>query len=92
MIEDGTYGSRKSVGCLEPRKGGNGWGHTHVTSKETKKRSATFVYPNAALFASMAALLFRCASVECVLGVMGGRGASNLGLSGAEAMVTEYWS
>ena len=29
---------------------------THVTSKETKKRSATLVYPNAALFASMAAL------------------------------------
>ena len=29
---------------------------THVTSKETKKRRATLVYPNAALFASMAAL------------------------------------
>ena len=29
---------------------------THVTSKETKKRSATLVYPNAALFASLTAL------------------------------------
>ena len=62
-----------------------------MTSNETKKRSATFVYPNAALFASIAALLFRCAMVEWALGVMGGR-ASDLGVNGAEPIVTEYWS
>ena len=62
-----------------------------MTSNEIKKRSATFVYPNAALFASIAALLFRCAMVECALGGMGG-GASDLGLIGAEPIVTEYWS
>ena len=64
---------------------------THVTSKETKKRSATLVYPNAALLASMAARLFCAAMVECTLGVVGG-GASDLGLSGADPIVTEYWS
>lgn len=61
-----------------------------MTSNETKKRSATFVYPNAALFASIAALLFRCVIVDCALGVMGGR-ASDPGPIGAEAIVTEYW-
>ena len=68
-------------------KGGN----THVTSNETKKRSATLVYPNAALFASIAVRLLRCAMVECDLGTMGGS-TSNLGPTGAEPMATEYWS
>lgn len=71
---------------------GGVWGElTHVTSSETKKRSATFVYPNAAPFASMAALLFRGAMVDCALGVMGG-GTADLGLIGVEPTVTEYWS
>ena len=63
---------------------------THVTSKETKKSSATLVYPNAALFASMAALWLFWAMVDWTLGVMGG--TSDLGLRGAEPIVTEYWS
>lgn len=62
-----------------------------MTSNETKKRSASFVYPNAALFASMAAPLFRGAIVDWTLGVMVGR-VSDLGLfNGADPIVTEYW-
>lgn len=61
-----------------------------MTSNETKKRDATFVYPNAALFASMAALLFRCAVVDWALGVMGGRVSDLGGFNGAEPIVTEY--
>ena len=61
-----------------------------MTSKETKKRSATLVYPNAALFASMAALWLFWAMVDWTLGVMGG--TSDLGLRGVEPIVTEYWS
>ena len=64
---------------------------THVTSNETKKRSATFVYPNAALFASIAVRLLRCAIVECDLGGTGDD-TSGLGRTGAEPMATEYWS
>ena len=64
---------------------------THVTSNETKKRSATFVYPNAALFASIAVRLLRCAIVECNLGVVDGS-TTDLGPTGAEPIATEYWS
>ena len=64
---------------------------THVMSKDTKKRSATLVYPNAARFISIAARLVRSATVECALGAKGG-GVSVFGLSGSESMVTEYWS
>ena len=63
-----------------------------MTSNETKKRSATLVYPNAARFASIAARLFCCAMVECALDVVGRGGASDLGLMGVESIVTEYWS
>ena len=62
-----------------------------MTSNETKKRSATLVYPNAALFASIAVRLLHCAMVECDLGIMGGS-TSNLGPTGAEPMAREYWS
>ena len=81
---------REPGGLLGARVKGGARELTHVTSNETKKRSATFVYPYAALFASTAALLFRCAIVECALGVMGG-GASDFGLIGTESIVTEYW-
>ena len=56
-----------------------------------KKRSATLVYPKAALLASMAALWLFWAMVDWTLGVMGD-GSSDLGLRGAEPIVTEYWS
>ena len=62
-----------------------------MTSNEIKKRSATFVYPNAALFASIAVRLLRCAIAECDLGVTDGS-ASDLGPTGAEPIATEYWS
>ena len=39
----------------------------------------------------MAARLFCCEMVECTLGAVGG-GTSDLGLNGADPMVTEYWS
>ena len=65
--------------------------NTHVTSSETKKSSATFVYPNAALFASIAVRLLRCAIVERDLVLMGGS-TSALGPTGDEPIATEYWS
>ena len=72
------------------RSGGKGFS-THVTSNEIKKRSATFVYPNAALFASITVRLLRCAIAECDLGVTGGS-TSDLAPTGAEPIATEYWS
>ena len=57
---------------------------THVTSKETKKSRATFVYPHAALLASMAARFLRpCADI-----MLGGN--DGLPPAGGEAMLTEY--
>ena len=61
-----------------------------MTSNETKKRSATFVYPNAALFASIAAPLFRSAMVGCAAAILLGGGTSELGRLEAGPMVTEY--
>lgn len=94
-MDEGTCGFREPRALLEPGSQMESCYYeselTHVTSKETKKRSATLVYPNAALLASMAARLFCAAMVECTLGVVGG-GASDLGLSGADPIVTEYWS
>ena len=58
---------------------------TQVMRREQKKSSATFVYPHAAAFASIAA----CFRRFCIDGV---GGPSNLGLMGADAMVTVYWS
>ena len=63
---------------------------TQVTSKDTKNSSATWVYPHAAVFASIAALLFFIWLVDAIL--VGVGGTSNLGLRGTEWISTEYWS
>ena len=59
---------------------------TQVTSKDTKKSNATFVYPQAAVFASIAALLFFGTPL------VGVGGTSNRGLRGALWISTVYWS
>ena len=61
---------------------------TQVTRSEMKKSKATFVYPHAAAFASIAALLFLCCVVVPFLLSVGG--TSNRGLNGVESIVTVY--
>lgn len=83
-----------SGGCLFSEWGGfSGWRKrkkkekvlTHVTKSETKKSSATLVYPQAAVLASIAILLLRVVCTEAALVPLETRG---LGLSGSDAMLT----
>lgn len=61
---------------------------TQVTRREMKNSSATFVYPHAAVFASMAALFVRCWMIVARAGAI--CGAWKLGLIGDDPIVTEY--
>lgn len=84
-------GRRFSGGCLFwTGEGFGGWGKkrkalTHVTKSETKKSKATLVYPQAAVLASIAILLWRVVCTEAALVPLETRG---LGLSGTDAMLT----
>lgn len=71
---------RLTISAIEKTAGGEYAWLTQVMSREAKKSIATLVYPQAALFASRAALLFRC-EIEPIV---------RLNFVGAEAMLTEY--
>lgn len=58
---------------------------TQVTKSEMKKSTATLVYPQAAVLASIAILLLRVVCTEAALVPLETRG---LGLSGTDAMLT----
>lgn len=58
---------------------------TQVTKSETKKSKATLVYPQAAVLASIAILLWRVVCTEAALAPWETRG---LGLNGTDAMLT----
>lgn len=58
---------------------------TQVTKSETKNSKATLVYPQAAVLASIAILLWRVVCTEALLVPLETRG---LGLNGTDAMLT----
>lgn len=62
-----------------------GKGLTQVTKSETKKSKATLVYPQAAVLASIAILLWRVVCTEAALAPLETRG---LGLNGTDAILT----